>query len=432
VIKTFNPTILSKFAIANIIGVALIRIYFRTNLFADGSYQLFYNIENGKPLFTGGREFIQLIDQFLTTTLINLVEVSNTSLLSISMGVGYILIPGTLICLGIWNMRSNEKFWGLFTFAGVLVFFFSGSIGESLPAFAVIYLASSLIIKLGELKRFERFGLTILLLVSIRSYETNVLYLSLLLILYVIKSRELKKSKFFGLNILLIVTGIVSSAKWLFFPYGGNSNRNSIFAAGVLTANPGFRGFVAALLISFILTLLWGLFGRFFTIPNQILLVTSLFLATYLSISSPLTLSLQYHSRVHIQIPFILILILVIFMEFTKSTLSIPTKAIATYLISICIIGTILNLQLSKEWWGFTNRFQQAQVDFNSQDSIPINELNLVEKDRHFIWAWTNESMSIVLRTDPQNAIITHDQSYTGTTYVDLGVLPRLSQYYWR
>jgi len=423
---------LHKVAILSIMFTAVTRIVFRTNLFADGSYHLYYILENNKPIFTDGREFIQFLDQFLTYLLINFMEVTNTSILSYSMGIGYTLLPAILITIAILKLQTVGLLGDCFVAAGVLVFVFSGSIGEALPAFAVIFLALALILNLTDLKFWERIALTVLLMISIRSYETNALYLLILFLIYWLKLRIVRKRKLHFLDSILMLLGIASSAKWILFPYGGTGNRNSIFAPGVLTANPGFDGLVFAILGCSILAVIFGLLSKYFQIAKTLYVSIILIFGLIVCFVSPLTLSVFYHDRIHIQIPFVLLCLVSILLLFQNKSIEKSSPFISHFLIAICIVGSLLNFQLAKDWWGFTNRFQQAQIDFSTSREISIDKLNIVNEDRHFIWAWTNESMSIVLRRSTDAAIIVHSESYQGPTYVDLKDLDSFKQYYWK
>jgi hypothetical protein len=403
----FHATLTPEIVVGSIIFCAVVRLFSSSSLFADGAYHLMHNIAYKSPVMTGGREFSKWITQGLVVIALHFDLTSNTYYLGLLLGLGFQVLPAVLFGSAVWIIRKNQNAFVLTAPAGLLTFFFSGSIGESSLGAGLGYLAFSLMVRQLVEPKFGKLALLLVSIIAIRTYESLVLIIPVLIFMKLYKARRDLSRLWnpYDLSLLFcLLLGFGSTLRWSLFPDGGATNRNSMFNFSWVTNFPGFHYLVFLVIIVSLIA----------TLSNSLLLLSFILIPFFcLLTANSLNLGLFYQTR-GICVA-ILAFMMGIWVLLSDTKINLIYRYCTKFLVILSLAGVCTTITVNNNWSHFIGVIQGAQLT-SKESYIKFEEIGLSETDKLESWGWTNPALSLLLRQKTESPVLSNPQTYDGVS----------------
>ena len=394
--------------VAAVLGSSAVLLVANASLVADGSFYLLWAIKHGQPCAcASGRQGINLVREGPLLLAVH-QGVTNTHLLTLLEGIGFLIFPALVWTLAIVHARNSRfRFFFVAISFGLcyatMIFF---SVGELTLALPLVVLASVLLTQPTPWSG-GRAGLAIVSTgLLFFSHEAIALSAVLLAVLAVVRMRADLESTDVRASIVVLVLSIavLGAAVWtvVFWP---NPNSNTFI---------NFPDSAVFLFIGGFCLIGWALlYRRAFTLGRLrwallILAVPFTLYGIHLAVQEgPLS---AYFTRGPslVLIAALQLLLLVDWiirrsgLESTNWTVQLSSHAslgAAVFLVALMTIPIVCALR----WSTVIADFRQTithQKGFVPETSISTSA------GSSYLWSWTNATMSVILRSSSTNAVV--------------------------
>lgn len=415
----FNESTAKAAALLLVALLGIIGIYSARGLYADGSFFLF-NILSQKSYwdFDKPRAFIQLITQTPVVLGIKLGVKEITTLIYLH-SIGIVGIPIIIWCLALFQHIKSEHFWILliaFSATYLSAGFFA--VGEYNLTYALAAYCLSVLLK-EKITLLDSVLIIFAAIALTRSYEAMV-FLGPALFLFsarrIISSTSNKK--ILEKNVLLILLFLFASATtvaaWsILFPrdpanLAGAGNISHIIKSGYFIYLSGMIS------IYFIIQKAPRKFKHFFVL---IAAGSVIYFISFREIWNSPSMNYGFRSMAGLILFFIFLAIFIEDINKKNGEIKIAAAKTSTALTGVISLLLFLSLALtsatySLEFSRWIKNFEFAASKASSW--VHIDEATTVDGFySEFNWAWTNPSLSIILRGNSTGGIL-NSKHYTG------------------
>ena len=397
-------------AMVVLVFISILKLLCQSALFADGAYFMMYNLQNRAPLISGGREFSDFIGQFPLEIAINFFHFHNTYYLSLALALGFQTLPIVFFALAFYLLSKKENHSKILLIGILLNVGFSGTIGQSSLGISLVLFIFALLQSELSRKKIVQISIILLTLLSIRVYESTALLAPFLFFQIFLRRSSYKKGGIPGFLIseyTLLGVALISSVKWIIFPFAGGSNRNSLLNFQVLWQYP-----TAKYCIFLVLGVIICSYIRF-----NWLLIPAILIFIVLASMPRFTIGLGYEYQTRGVAAIIISAGMGAHVWAQRS--ECPRKIKFARLtqrhitaVAILILFTSLNTQLN--WLSYLNIFRN-KVNSESGRTVSYESLHLDSRDDLNTWAWTNPSLSFIVRSSNNSSLISNPVWYQGS-----------------
>jgi hypothetical protein len=398
------------------LAIFTLTIYSSISLFADGSsFLLTILLKSNFDAFSKGREFAQILTQLPVVAAIKL-GINNKLVLVKLYTFGLAGLPLILWFAAIYIQKTTVLFW-FFVVAFTSTLLNSGifAIGEYNITYSLVALSASLLLA-KRLTMANAIAVSMLALLLTRAYEAMVF---LGVVMYVISIRKAATEGregsirfilymvafLFAVSVAIALDSIIYPRDPANLNNAGNllillNNVQIVYTAGMLLMLLGIwlapkKISIALSAIALIASMSYLLMPSFWPSPGQYYQARSISGAFLFFI---LAFAVLVDSSPRI-------------MEFLQARESTRLKSAAFFLF-ISLVSPYC-----KDLYGF----HQYLTDFyhalkTTKKSEPVNTISAIYQHgmQKFIWAWTNPSMSLIMRRDSSRNLILNPSWYRG------------------
>lgn len=379
-----------------------VRILTKQYLYADGSFQILLMLKDTNYYLDTGREFTQLILQTPFFVAWKIFHIDSIRYLAVFISLGYFGIP-TLILFLSWKLTVNTYFEKQVLFSTLLLLSTSSaSMSESFFANSLMVFIFALLHSKNVLQNESRvFLLFVSGIISIRTYDSFFIINTFVML-------TLLFPRFFRIQKITVTARIL-----LLVPIFC-----SIFSSGyfVLLRQSNFSYAPTNLYLSFhnaVFVLMC--FLTFLTLqkPSKVFIHLSIVVALSASVFIIYPFgNLAQHFINRIPITLFLLVFLLLTPLLKRQEKNAKNRSFTGFVAPVIVIS-IYSIYTSLNWQHFLNEFRQALHDNRNVMRIEESGVN-PELYEAFGWDWTNQSMSLILRSSDNDGTILPPVTYLG------------------